>query len=247
MNKFRTAAIEILTEVGTPLHYKEITRRALEKGILETEGATPDQSMNAQIITDINKKGEGSDFIKTAPSTFAINPHKKVIEPKKQKKVLEQEAEEEAKINLDSGFTGKAGEHLVCSELLFRGYNASIMSVDVGMDIIATKNNKLFSIQVKTANANDYDTYNFDVRKVSFERDYAGNTFYVFILRAKNKTDYLILPLNEMEKKLAEKAIHYVISYKKYRVKIDIREGKIYLGNRSHEMNYYLNNWEVIK
>jgi hypothetical protein len=113
MNKFRTAAMEILTEVRTPLHYKEITRLALEKGILETEGATPDQSMNAQIITDINKKGEGSDFIKTAPSTFAINPHKKVIEPKKQKKVLEQEAQEEEKINLNSSFTDKAGEHLV--------------------------------------------------------------------------------------------------------------------------------------
>jgi hypothetical protein len=247
MNKFRTAAIQVLSEAKKALHYKEITRLALEKGILETEGATPDQSMNAQIVTDIIKKGQGSDFIKAAPSTFALNPNKKPIEPTKQKKVLEEEAEEEEKINIDNGFTGKAGEHLVCSELLFRGYNASIMSVDVGMDIIATKNNKLFSIQVKTANANDYDTYNFDVRKVSFERDYAGNTFYVFILRGKTKSEYLILPLNEMEKKLAEKAIHYVKSYKKYRVKIDVREGKIYLGNRNHEMNYYLNNWEVIK
>jgi hypothetical protein len=247
MNKFRTAAIEILKEVKKPLHYKEITRLALDKGILETEGATPDASMNAQIITDINKKGESSDFIKTAPSTYTLNFSKKPLEPKKEKKVQEAEAEEEEKINLDNGFTGKAGEHLVCSELLFRGYNSSIMSVDVGMDIIATKNNKLFSIQVKTANANDYDTYNFDVRKVSFERDYAGNTFYVFVLRGKGKTDYLILPLNEMEKKLAEKAIHYVQSYKKYRVKLDIREGKIYLGNRNHEMNYYLNNWDVIK
>jgi hypothetical protein len=39
------------------------------------------------------------------------------------------------------------------------------MSVDSGMDIIATKNNKLFSIQVKTANANDYETYNLDICK----------------------------------------------------------------------------------
>lgn len=247
MNKFRTAAIQILSEVKKPLHYKDITKLALEKGILETDGATPDASMNAQIITDINKKGKGSDFIKTAPSTFALNPNKIAIEPKKQKKVLEEEAVEEEKLNLDTGFTGKAGEHLVCSELLFRGFNASIMSVDVGMDIIATKNNKLFSIQVKTANANDYNTYNFDVRKISFEREYAGNTFYIFVLRSKTKTDYLILPLNEMEKKLAEKAIHYVVSYKKYRVKIDIREGKVYLGNKNHEMNYYFSNWEVIK
>lgn len=247
MNKFRTAAIQILSEIKKPLHYKEITRLALDKGILETEGATPDQSMNAQIITDIKKKGEGSDFIKTAPSTFSLNPTKKVIEPNKQKKVLEAEAEEEEKINIDSGFTGKAGEHLVCSELLFRGYNASIMSVDVGVDIIATKNNKLFSIQVKTANANEYGTYNFDVRKVSFEKDYAGNTFYVFILKGKENTDFLILPLHEMEKKLSERAILFIPTYKKYRVKFSVRENNIFLGNKKHEMNYYLNNWKIIK
>lgn len=247
MDKFRTAAIQILSESKQPLHYKEITKLALEKGILETEGATPDSSMSSRIITDINKKGQGSDFVKTAPSTYGLNHHKKVLEPKRQKKVLEQEAAEEEKINLETGFIGKAGEHLVCSELLFRGYNASIMSVDSGMDIIATKNNKLFSIQVKTANANAFDTYNFDVRKVSFEKDYAGNTFYVFILKRKVHTKFLIIPLHEMEKKVSEKAIIYVQSYKKYRVKIDVREEKIYLGNRSHEMNYYLNNWGVIK
>ena len=47
MNKFRNAAIEILKQSKQPLHYREITRRALEQGILETDGATPDASMNA--------------------------------------------------------------------------------------------------------------------------------------------------------------------------------------------------------
>ena len=247
MNKFRTAAIEILTQAKAPLHSKEITRRALEQGILETDGATPEASMAAQIITDIRGKGKASDFIKTGPSTYALNPHKEALPEKKRLKQIEEEKEEEEKISLETGFTDKAGEHLVCSELLFRGYNASIMSVDSGMDIIATKNNKLFSIQVKTSNANAYDTYNFDVRKISFEKDYAGNTLYVFILKAKTDTKFLIIPLYEMEKKVSEKAIIYVQSYKKYRVKIDLREGKIYLGNRQHEMSYFLNNWELIK
>lgn len=247
MNKFRTAAIEILAGAKKPLHYKEITRLALEKGILETDGATPDASMNAQIVTDIQKKGLASDFIKTDKATFALNPNKKTIEPKKQLKVLEEEEIEEEKIKVDSAFIAKGGEFLVCSELLFREFNASIMSVDKGIDIIATKNNKLFSIQVKTANANDYNTYNFDVRKVSFEREYAGNTFYVFVLKSKDKTDFIILPLSEMEKKVAQKAIHYVMSHDKYRVKIDVRQDKIYLGNRDHEIGYYLNNWAVIK
>lgn len=247
MNKFRVAAIEILSEAKKPLHYKEITRIALEKGILETDGATPDASMNAQIVTDIQKKGHASDFIKTDKATFSLNPDKKIIEPKKQVKVLEEEEKEEEKIKIDSGFIAKGGEFLVCSELLFREFNANIMTVDKGIDITATKNNKLFSIQVKTANANDYNTYNFDVRKVSFEREYAGNTFYVFVLKGKDRNDFLILPLSEMEKKVTQKAIHDVKSHEKYRVKIDIRGESIYMGNREHEMSYYLNNWGIIK
>lgn len=64
MNKFKTAAITILSEAQKPLHYKEVTRLALEKGILETEGATPDASMNAQIVMDIKHKGKLSDFVR---------------------------------------------------------------------------------------------------------------------------------------------------------------------------------------
>ena len=49
MNKFKTSAVEILAKSKKPLHYKEITRLALEQGLLETDGKTPEASMNAQI------------------------------------------------------------------------------------------------------------------------------------------------------------------------------------------------------
>lgn len=51
----------------------------------------------------------------------------------------------------DKIFYGKGGEFSVVSELLFRGYNASIMSVDEGIDITASKGDKFFFIQVKTS------------------------------------------------------------------------------------------------
>ena len=69
MNKFKTSAITILTEAGKPLHYREITRLALDKGLLETTGATPEASMNAQIVMDIKHNGRLSPFIKTAGSS----------------------------------------------------------------------------------------------------------------------------------------------------------------------------------
>lgn len=243
MNKFKTSAVEVLKKEKKPLHYKDITRFALERGLLTTEGATPEASMNAQIIVDIKNKGKLSDFIKTNPSTYALNPNKQIVATKAE---IKEEIEEE-KIAVESGFTGKAGEHLVCSELLFRGFNASIMSVDVGMDIIATKNNQLIGIQVKTSNLNSYDTYVFDVRKVSFQRHDTGNIFYIFVLHGKGGSNFLILPYHEMEKKIKEKAIREVGHGNRYRVNIKTREEKVYLGTKEHEMNYYLNNWDIVK
>lgn len=203
MNTFKQSAIEILKKSKEPLHYSEITRLALESGLLETEGATPEATMNAQIVVDIKHKGQGSDFIRTAPGTFALNPNKKQI--KETPKIKEAEKEEEEKIVIEGGFTGKGGEHLVCSELLFRGFNASIMSVDVGIDIVAVKENQLFGIQVKTSNLNRFDTYVFDIRKVSFERHSNGNVYYIFVLHGEKKNNFLIYLFMKLKRKSMKK------------------------------------------
>lgn len=245
MNKFKRAALDILSKSKKPLHSKEITRLALEKGILETDGATPEASMNAQLSTDFKRKGKNSDFKRVSPSTYCLNEKRSIL--KVDERQVEDERQEEEKLVVEGGFTGKAGEHLVCSELLFRGFNACIMSVDVGMDIIATKDNKLFSVQVKTANLNQFNTYVFDVKKVSFERHDSGNIYYVFVLRGDKATNFLILPFLEMEKKVHEKAILEVNRGSRYRVNIKIREEKIYLGTKNHEMSYYLNNWSIVR
>jgi hypothetical protein len=225
-----------------PLHYREITARALEAGLLETEGATPEASMNAQIIVDIKYKGNDSSFVKTAPATYALNPNRP---PDKPPQNTEEKEEEREKI--DSGYTGKAGEHLVCSHLLFRGYNASIMSVDTGLDIVATKDGSMIGIQVKTSNLNKFNTYVFDVRKVSFERHTASNVYYVFVLHGQNGDNFLILPYHEVQRKVHEKAVLEVDKKTRYRVILKFRDGKLYLGNMEHEMGYFLNNWELVR
>lgn len=249
MNTLKNSAKIILEQSWKPLHYKEITRLALEQGLFETSGKTPDATINSQIILDIKHNGWASDFIKTAPSIYAINPTKKtpleVIDNVIKKEEIEKIEEEKEKI--ESGFTGKGWEHLVCSELLFRGYNASIMSVDVGMDIVATKWNNLISIQVKTSNLNKFDTYLFDVRKVSFERHSTSNVYYIFVLHGELNNDYLILPFFEMEKKIKERALIPILNDTKYRVRIMKRNGHIYLWNMNFEVDYYKNNWSIIK
>jgi restriction system protein len=58
----------VLEEFGgkKPMHYKEITEKALEKGWLVTSGKTPEASMYAQVITEIKrqqKRGERPRFV----------------------------------------------------------------------------------------------------------------------------------------------------------------------------------------
>ena len=96
----------------------------------------------------------------------------------------------------DKAFTGKAGEFAVMSELLFWGYNASIMSVDDGIDVIASKNNKYFHVQVKTAAEQDGGRFQFAIKYSSFKEHDSALMFYVFVLRRGLKNEYIIIPSN---------------------------------------------------
>ncbi len=248
MQSFKDLAYQILKEVDKPLHSKEITKIAIDRGLLKTTGKTPALTMNAQLIVDINSKGELSRFKKAGPSTFAINEKKIDIGDESKTDHIIEELEIEEEKEAEGGYIGKAGEHSVISELLFRGYNAALMSVDVGIDIVATRNNELFNIQVKTRNiSKKHEAYYFNIRIASFERHNAGKTFYIFVLREKGKLDYLILPLFQIEKSIEEEYIHVVGKGKLYRINIKKRKGKVYLGRRENDVSYYLNRWEIIK
>lgn len=86
MNSFKDIAYQILKEAGKPLHSKEITKIALQRGWLKTAGKTPEATMNAQLVVDINTKKEKSRFVKTAPSTFGLNENFVALEIKEIKK-----------------------------------------------------------------------------------------------------------------------------------------------------------------
>lgn len=211
MASFKEIAYQILKEAGKPLHSKEITEIALKRGLLKTEGKTPEFTMNAQLLVDTNSKGELSRFKKAGPSIFGLNDQKVEIEEESKSDRVIEELEIEEEKEIEGGYIGKAGEHAVLSELLFRGYNAALMSVDVGVDIMASKNNETFNIQVKTRNISKrHDAFHFNLRIVSFERHNAGRTFYIFILRENDQLDYVILPLHEIEKSIEEEFIHVV-------------------------------------
>ncbi|MEW6378857.1 MAG: HTH domain-containing protein [bacterium] len=245
MTSFRLAAIKILREAKEPLHYEEITNRALEQNLIETSGATPEASMNAQISTDIKNKNERAAFVRTGKGYFSINPNYTEEEQKEEEEEQEEIVKEDTE-KVSSLYIGRAGEHLVVSELLFRGYNASIMSVDEGLDIVATKEERLYNIQVKTSTENKFNYYVFDLRISSFEKHNRNNTFYIFVLKGQ-ATHFLVLPYVEIQKNIDQKNILTVNKGTRYRVNIRIRDEKLYLGNMGNEMAYYMNNWGLIR
>lgn len=73
---FKDVAYEILKEndkKGLGLHSHDITRIALKKGILVSDGNTPEMTMNSVIITDLKERGNKSRFIQRGPARFSIN------------------------------------------------------------------------------------------------------------------------------------------------------------------------------
>lgn len=101
-----------------------------------------------------------------------------------------------------SQYTGKAGESAVISELLFYGFNASAMAVDDGIDVVASKDNKYFHIQVKTSNSIENSGFGFTIKKGSFVAKDSFQTFYIFVIRERDEhryfNDYLILPSSQV-------------------------------------------------
>lgn len=101
--------------------------------------------------------------------------------------------------NADKAFVGKAGEFAVMSELLFWGYNASVMTVDSGIDVVASKSNKYFHIQVKTAVEHGDGRFQFTIKNSSFTAHHGSEMFYVFVLRRGLENEYIIIPSSHMQ------------------------------------------------
>ena len=145
-----------------------------------------------------------------------------------------------------SNFVGSAGEHAVLSELLFRGYNAAVMTVDEGIDLVASKNNRYFHIQVKTS-SESVNGFSFSVKKHIFENNDQGITFYVLLCRRFMKSyfqhDYVILSSSVVATFINTATIKETASIS---MRVSIDEGKFML-NKKVDISNYVNNFDLIK
>jgi hypothetical protein len=146
--------------------------------------------------------------------------------------------------SVKTNYTGKAGEHSVLSELLFRGYNASIMTVDEGIDVVASKSNKYFHIQVKTANGQDNSPYTATIRQESFQL--STDIFYIIVLRRAQKrrfiNDYIVFSSNEIRRLIFSKVIKEGANIN---FRISVSNDKFFL-NGNYDVTQHVNDFESI-
>ena len=67
---FLDAAYQVLQQAGQPLHYIQITERAIAAGLIDTAGRTPEATMGSRLYVDV--KRPGSRFRKVDKGTFAL-------------------------------------------------------------------------------------------------------------------------------------------------------------------------------
>ena len=146
---------------------------------------------------------------------------------------------------VSNGFLGKAGEHAVMSELLFWGFNASLMAVDEGIDVVASKENRYFHIQVKAASPNPSGSYSFSIRPESFDANDSTQTFYIFVMRKAAGNDYAVIPSSHLR---TQKSLGVIGGANTLSVTIAPDEkGRVFTMGRKDNITPFINNFGLIK
>lgn len=161
-NSFKDLAYEILREAKRPLHSKEITDIALKRGWLKTAGKTPEATMNATLLVDINSKKEKSRFVKTAPSTYALNG---TMQDVPVAAVVAEEKKEERIFKIAEGISDRQKGDITearIAELITLYGETSLscyrpISDDEGIDVIVKQKGvpKIMYVQVKSRFGDD--------------------------------------------------------------------------------------------
>jgi hypothetical protein len=208
MKKTRKDLItEVLLSNKGGMHVNDIAAEMIRRGMVDNISKEElAAKVSLTLSTDV-KKRRGAQFkrVKSKKGRNKRGYYKLKSKPRTDKKKILSEIEKSIRMipTVPALYTGKAGEYAVLAELLFHEFNASLMSVDQGIDIVTSKNDNFSYIQVKTAsykNGHFYATIN----SKQFERYNNKDTFYIivlrYILRGKLTNGFLIFKSSDIER-----------------------------------------------
>lgn len=193
----------------------------------------PDQTLFLEDERDIiNKKVEqvikedkncgDTSYLKYANGKYSKRPNRK---------------QPDCKIPQQTGYTGTAGECAVISELLFAGYNANRMMLDEGIDIIATKDNKYYYVQVKTTFINA-GKIQVQIKSDRFKA-VGDNIYYVIVARYEKdgawSNMFFSFTASQINNHIYDGYIKKGSDNISIKIKINPRNGEPYLYNDSKE------------
>lgn len=254
VHKFRQAAIKILQEQTTPLHFSRIADIAMETGLIKQDRETIHSCMGAILHYSARHEGVHSEFIVTKTGYYRLNQtYRDALQPLPHAVPARRGASTPAPSSTAQATTyhsGKGGEYLVASKLFFLGYDVYTPSPDTGVDLIASKNDKdPLHIQVKTHTSHT-SKYKFHITKSSFERKASSGLFYIFVLRKQLDTesaqeDFLIFPYSKIEEHVERK--HIRADNKEITVSVTQSNGSLSFGSPDSDVTFYKNRWSLIK
>lgn len=264
MNRINKDSIEnLLKEAKDGLHIKDISRHLVNR----YSGLFPEDKLDYDKVYKrvggiLNREVKKIDSVFTRVKSQKTKKDKQGYYKLKQKKkdpTPDPISNPKTKTNpnpvpIDKNknlFTGKAGECAVMSELLFRGYNVNSMLVDDGIDIVASKNNMFYYIQVKTTYLDDKNKISVTIKEKRFN-DYFGTQIrYVAAARCKLKgietNLYFVFDNSRIKQLIYDKIIHENNGNIYVKIEIDQKDGKpyIYHDNKKTDVSYHLNNFDL--
>lgn len=245
--KLKDIVIEVLSEHGKSMHVNEIAAAAVAK---YPNWPDPPEKLAAKIgsmlAAEVKKPKSQSLFSK--PKNKAGGFRRGIYRLRIGRKAVPKHFNVPEQPRVTSQFTGKAGEYAVMSELLFYGFNVSSMTVDDGIDVVASRSDSYFHIQVKTSNASASNKFQFKITKRAFGTNDAAATFYVLVLRipenSRNVCEYLVLPSSEI-RRLVEKGV--IKDGDAMHLSVARERGNRFLVNSVEDVTWSLNRFDTVR
>ena len=251
---YKDYAYDILEQNKSGLHINIIAEK-LKNEFPDISTEKLAQKIGTAISNDIKKNKNSSRFRhvkgkrnQNKKGIYRIKRERKTSDKKIVEAIRKSDRSYVEKIDKEKDrYTGKAGEYAVISELLFRQYNASLTSVDDGIDIIATKDKYTYYIQAKTGYYKN-NKLQAKINLSQFEKHDSYRTFYIIVFRYREhgryQNEYFIINSVELRKYLGDE----VIKKEKLstNVVIYISEDGFLLNNK-YNLKESLNNFDQIK
>lgn len=239
--------VEVFAQHSGAMHVDDIAKAIIQK--YPNTQLLPDalaDKVSAVLAADVKKRRGDSLFSK--PKNKSGGFRRGIYKLKMGRRAVAKTIKVPEQPKVTTQFTGKAGEFSVMSELLFFGFNASAMTVDDGIDIVASKSDSYFHIQVKTANISAQSKYVFKITKRAFGSKDASSTFYVLVMRVNEDTrnicEHLVIPSSEI-RRLVDKAV--IRDGETMTLSVERERGGRFVLNGVEDVSWALNRYDTIR